>query len=217
MAITQFLFNPSTLAEVTALVSASIMCTRKVGWWQHFVFFLCITLAVEASVFFSPFLRANRYIVFGMFMIVQAGFFSMVFYRFLSSSQLAKQVLMAATIVFVCVYVHDVLNDSFTKDYYGTLARKALSVYVVLFSCIYYRQLLRHGDMLSPLREPAFWIVTGLFFNYFVTFVIFQMRDLLLSLPDKGLQIVTIIMGILNWIFYGCWSVGLAWRKTQTP
>lgn len=215
MAITEFLFNPTTLAELTALIAACIMSTRKVGWWQHFFFFLLITLSVETCVHYIPLLHTNRYIVFGLFMIVQAGFFSLLFFQFLST-RLSKQLLFCGLAVFVFFYVYDVSQGSFTKDYYGTLARKGLSVYIVLFSCIYYRQLLQHTEMVSPLREPAFWIVTGLFFNYFVTFVIFQMRDRLLLLPDKGVQIVTILMGALNWIFYGCWTAAFIWRKIQT-
>ncbi|THU31102.1 hypothetical protein FAM09_28885 [Niastella caeni] len=215
MAITNFLFNPTTLAELTAFIAACIMSTGKVGWWQNFFFYLLITLSVETCVHYIPFLHANRYIVFGLFMIVQAGFFSLLFLKFLSTRS-SKQMLFFGMAIFVLIYIYDVSKGSFTKDYYGTLARKGLSVYIVLFSCIYYRQLLRHAGEISPLREPAFWVVTGLFFNYFVTFVIFQMRDRLLLLPDKGLHIVTILMGVLNWIFYGCWATAFTWRKIQT-
>lgn len=215
MAITTFLLHPTTLAELTALIAACIMSAHKVGWWHHFLFFLLITLSVETAVHFIPLFHANKYTVFGLFMIVQAGFFSLVFYKFLSSP-ISRQMLLVGLTFFVLFYIYDVSQGSFTKDYYGTLARKGLSVYIVLFSCIYYRQLLRQQGIVSPLREPAFWIVTGLFFNYFVTFVIFQMRDRLLMLPDKGLHVVTILMGVLNWIFYGCWTAAFAWRKTET-
>lgn len=209
----KFLLNPTTLAELTAFTTACIMLSGKAGWWVNFFFFLLITLSVEASVYFVPFLHSNRYIVFGMFMIVQAGFFGFLFNKFLSTP-LSKQIHWWAIIAFILIYIFDVSRGSFTKDYYGTLARKGLSVYVVFFSCIFYRQLLQHTEQIRPLREPAFWIVTGLFFNYFVTFVIFQMRERLLLLPDKGLEFVTITLGILNWILYGCWTGAFALRKT---
>jgi len=210
-----FLSNPTNLAEVLAMLIALVTLTgRGTGWWRTFIFFLAITLGVEGGGYYMVHVlgRTDNYILFVLFMLVEVSFYTFIFFRVLQSNLLQRW-LIAFFIMFILIYLYDISRTNFLQ--YTSLSRIGLSVYVVLFSCIYYRQLLYDEKMVYPLRHPAFWVVTGLFFFYFGTIVIFCFRSALLALPGQGIFIRKTLLGTLNWILYASWSIAFIWKKRQ--
>jgi hypothetical protein len=210
-----FLSNPTNLAEVLAMLIALVTLTgRSMGWWRIFIFFLAITLAVEGAGYYMVHVldRTDNYILFVLFLLVEVSFYTFIFFRALQSNLLQRW-LVAFFILFILIYLYDISRTNFLQ--YTSLGRISLSVYVVLFSCIYYRQLLYDEKMFYPLRHPLFWIITGLFFFYFGTIVIFCFRGALLALPGHGIFIRKTLLGTLNWILYTCWSIAFIWKKRQ--
>ena len=215
MAIIDFLSNPSNMAEVLALLVALASVTSpRNGWWRLFALFMVMTLGVEITGYYlhNTLNRRNNYVVFVPFMLIEACFYSFILYKFLDTVVLRRW-LLAGFGAFLLIYFFDVAGAGFAT--YTSTSRISLSVFVVLFSCIYYQRLLQGSELPQPLKYPPFWIVTGLFFFYFGTIVVFCFRSQLIKLPGKGANVRLFLLGALNWILYLSWSIAFIWKKRQ--
>ncbi|HXB31791.1 MAG TPA: hypothetical protein VNV35_00150 [Puia sp.] len=203
------------MAEVLALlVALATLTSPRSGWWRFFTLFMALTLGVEITGFYVHYIlnRPNNYNVFVPFMLVEACFYTLILYKFLDTVNLRRW-LLAGFGAFLLVYIFDLAGTNFMS--YSSTSRISLSVFVVLFSCIYYRRLLQGTVLLQPLKYPPFWVVTGLFFFYFGTIVVFCFRSQLIRLPDKGANVRLFLLGALNWILYLSWSIAFIWKRSQ--
>jgi hypothetical protein len=215
MAITNFLFNPTTIEEAVTLVAAVItLGSKKAGYWISFIFYLALTICVEATGYYFHYaLERPNYLVYNAFMLVQAGFFSFLFFSFFPESRM-RRIIITALSLFIIFYLYESISNHFLR--YNQMSRQLLSGYVVIFACIYYFRLIRQSENLEPLRHAPFWIVTGLFFFYFGTIVMFSFYSQVAKIKLSGnLSFFNLVMGTLNFIQYGAWITGFICRKKQ--
>lgn len=215
MAITQFLTNPTTLAELIALVTALFtLFNKKAGYWSLFILYLLITILIEiGGYYFRVELKKPNYPFYNFFMIVQFLLFAFLFYRFHQSKGI-KQWVTFFVIAFIVFFISEGIINSFAS--YHKYSRQFLSIFVVLFSCTFYFSMLKDDTIKSPVKYPPFWIVTGLFFFYFGSIAMFAFFDKVSQIKLSGnISFYTLVMGCLSCILYGSWIIGFICKKKQ--
>lgn len=215
MAITDFLTNPTTLAELAALlVALFFLLTKKAGYWQLFAMYAAVLLGVEfAGYYMRTVMVQPNHVLYNLLMLLQAAFFLYLLYRF-HESEYWRQYIVVAAVAFMLLYMSESVVQLFAA--YNKYSRQFMALLIVLFSCTFYFTLLKNDRVKSPLSYPDFWIVTGLFVYYFGTFVIFVFYNEVSKIKLAGnLSFYTLVMGSLSFILYGSWITGFIWKKKQ--
>lgn len=215
MAITDFLTNPTTIAEFAALLAALFfLVTKKAGYWRLFAMYAAVLLLAEfAGFYMRTVLVQSNNLVYNVLMLLQAAFFLYLLYRFHESAQWKKYIVLAA-IAFVLLYVSESVAQEFAA--YNKYSRQFMALLIVLFSCTFFFTLLKNDQVKSPFSYPDFWIVTGLFVYYFGSFVIFVFYEEVSKIKLTGnLTFYTFVVGSLSFILYGSWIIGFIWKKKQ--
>lgn len=215
MAITNFFTNPITIAELAALAAACFfLSVKKAGYYQLFIFYLLAVLLAEFTGFYMrTVLVKPNHMVYNTLMMVQVVFFLYLLYQFQQSAMFRKTIL-AAGLLFVLVFIIEGTLHSFAA--YNKYSRQLLSLIMVVYSCSFYYSLLKNDTVKNPLYYPPFWIVTGLFFYYFGSVVMFAFFEKVSKIKLSGnLSFYTLVMSCLSGILYGCWIIGFIWKKKQ--
>jgi hypothetical protein len=213
MALIHFISNPTSLAELIAFVFSIIfLIGRQNGFWRLFIIYLFLTLFAEGVGYFMHFeLQKPNYIVYNIFMIIQSAFFCYLFISFFNLRKF-KLLSIICLLIFLSIYLTESIINHFGS--YNKVSREYLSINVVLLSCIYYLQLLRENDIQNPASYGSFWIVTGLFFFYFGTIVMFSLYSFVARIKLSGdLSFYNIVLGTLSAIQYGAWITGFICKK----
>ena len=215
MAITDFLINPTTIAELAALLAAVLfLFSKKADYWRLFVLYCAVLLLAEfAGFYMRTVLEQPNNVIYNLLMLLQAAFFLYLMYRFHQSVQVRKAIGIAG-LLFLLLYISESVLQEFSA--YNKYIRQYLALAIVFFSCTFYFTLLKNDEVKSLLSYPAFWIVTGLFVYYFGTVVMFAFFDDVSKLKRSGNSyFYTIVMGCLSFILYGSWIIGFIWKKKQ--
>lgn len=209
-------FNTTVCAEVLAFIASLVFLKgNQPLLWRLFPFFLLLVLCVEAAGTYFQWHNMNdwNHYTYNFFMPLQAAFYFLLFYKFMTPGMLRKAVA-AAAVAFAAAYILETALSPFQQ--YRMQSRIFLSCIVVVLSCIFYFTLIRADGITNPLRHPPFWIVTGLFFFYFGSLPMFAMYQKVSELRVAGnLSFYDLVMGCLCIIFYGSWITGFIWAKKQ--
>lgn len=219
MAITQF-FNVPVCAELIAFtVSIFALSSERAMYWRLFIVYLLITLGVEFTGFYMKMegLKTNS-VVYNGLIFIQIIFFGFLFNRFHSSSK-SRHIVIAFTGILFCFFLVESIikaQEAILFSVYHKNSRLALGIYVVLFSCSFFLSMIKSDHIKNPLQHPPFWIVTGLFFYYFGSFVLFAFRDKVKEMRLAGdVLLFEIIMATLCVVLYGCWVIGFLRKRKQ--
>jgi hypothetical protein len=96
----------------------------------------------------------------------------------------------------------------------------SLGCLLVVAACIYYFfEIFQSTNSVNLLKEPAFWICSGLLFFYCCTFPLIGLWNQLGGLPDIILRNLNAILQVLNILLYSLFSIAflcrLKLRKSQ--
>lgn len=214
--MTQFFTNPAIIAEMAALVAAIIAFFRfKDGYWGLFIPYMLIILAVETLGYLLRINKLPNYIHYNSLLALQVVFFTYLFTKFFDANKFRRSLLIAGA-VFIIMFLAESTSLGFAG--YNKISRLAFSWYIVFWSLLFYLELLRNDRIFVPLRYAPFWIITGLFFFYFGTAVVFSFQQVVSKIKLTGnISFYNLVMSGLSCILYGCWIIGFICQKTPTP
>lgn len=222
MAIINF-FSVAVCAEIIALLAALFTIQNKQSlYWRLFILYLLITITIEAfGFYYATSLHRSNYPFYHSLMIMQVLFFTFLFIKF----QLSKKIrigLLIGLAIFILFFTGEGVYYSLSKSEslfianYNKYSRMLLSVFVTLFSCIFYFSIIKNDAIKGPLKYPPFWIVTGLFFYYFGSLPMFAFSKIVSQIKLGGnISFYGIVMGSLSCILYGSWIIGFICKKKQ--
>lgn len=221
MAITNFLFNPTTIAECCALLAALLFLPRKNRLYPGvFLYYLVFVLIIEAtgSMFRSLGLPNGQ--LYNGLLLVQGLLFSWIFGRYEQEPRM-KTIIRKVIPVFLGVFIIETFYRVFNappEAQYNKYCKLMLVVMVLTYSFSFYVGLLKENSTKSILSEGRFWIVTGLFFFYISSTPMASFQDQISSIRLRGnISFYTLVMGCINVILYGCWIIAfLCLRKTSS-
>lgn len=118
-----------------------------------------------------------------------------------------------ATLAFMVLFlIFSLLNIAFVQGFYAfnTNILKVGSFSMMVFSCIYFVELFRQERHVQILKEPMFWLATGVFlFNTGEFFYTLFSDYLIQNHLDKTRKIFSSINNKLIWVLYTCLIIAI--------
>lgn len=201
------LFTIIIFIEAACFLAATVFLKDKEqGWWRSFILFMLVTLSIETSGYILYFqLGKQNHWLFNIYLPVEIGFLFFVLYRICKHYFKVLPILLISLLFFLCIYIW----QSITLDWrdYSEYANTFASVMIILTCCLFYYYLLKLDINLELMRFPPFWVISGIFIFYLgsIGCGLFE-RPLTEVFKRTGIPIRYIIMLVLNFILYGCWS-----------
>jgi len=211
MALKDF-FNIAVYGELLAfLVALLLLSSRRNAYWRMFIVYLAIVIVVEYIGYTYKIERKRNYAPYHFLMLCQGAFFSFLFYKF-NVLKRGNGWLTAIAITFFIFFALEWIMAP-PGSYFG-YSRQYLSFMEVLFCCVFYFSVLKDDAVHAPLTYPPFWIVTGLFFYYFGSAVMFAFIAQVSKIKFAGnIGFYDLVMGTLSIILYGSWIVGFIYQR----
>lgn len=204
--------------ELISLLASFTLYFRK-GIPLHlklFTPYLLITLAVEIIGWRKDKDGIDVSLLFYLFGVLEFVFYFYVFYNIIRTAGAKK-------VIFALLFIYPVLSllniyllqvDVFPSITYS------LGCLLTVGICIYYFYELFHlPSSVNLVREPAFWLCTGLMFYYICSFPLFGLYSLLYSTSNIILKNISVILVVMNALLYTLFTVaflcGARMRKAR--
>lgn len=201
----------SLLASITFYFRKGIPLYLKL-----FTPFLLITLIVEIIGWRMNEEGDDASLLLYFFTVLEFGFYFYALSKIIQSGR-AKKVIFSLVFIYP---VLSVLNIYLIQVNTFPSVTYSLGCLLTVGICIYYFYELFHlPSSVDLVREPAFWICTGLLFYYICSFPLFGLYSLLYSTSNIILKNISTILMVMNALLYTLFTVaflcGLRMRKAH--
>lgn len=177
---------------------------------KWFLFFLLYTVVTETIGHYNSYVReVYDLTVYQVFLVVSFLFYFYWYFSILKS-KLQRRVTLALGLVFLCYAIYNLIVLPWDNHHYKTFVLGA--VINIIVSIFFFSQLLNDKKEIEVAHNLKFWIATGLLlFNVgMVPFMLFSEEFSAKS------ETRTVILVVLNFILYGCYSLGFILCKKPT-
>lgn len=123
--------------------------------------------------------------------------------------------------VFILLFpVFAIINFLFIQntERFNTNFLKVGSFFMIVFSCLYFTDLLRIEKIINPLKQPLFWIASGLLLFNSGEFAYNTVFEFFFKNWGKGLKLFREINNNLLYVLYSCIIIGiisLLWNQEE--
>jgi len=162
------------IANLVALIVAALYCYRSFNppYMRIFLLYLFGSMLVEVlansyvgNLFGFQIYGNSQYaqnVIYNLFTLFELFMFSWFLFGIIRSS-LIKRILIALVIIFTISFICYCVWVDLGK-YLNTLAVVVESIIIVIPCLTYFRELFTRNRPIDLLREPSFWMVTGIIF-----------------------------------------------------
>jgi hypothetical protein len=172
-----------------------------------FVPFLGLSLIAEGIGVVLRTRGIHDHLFFNFFTSFEFLFYSYIYLRLIEQPRKRAIVRYGMLLYPVLFLVNMLFWEGFT--HFHTITYRVGSVMVVVWCCFYFGELMRSPGYISILRNPSFWISTGLLFFYTGFFFYMTAGDKLIYSKLKISDFIfDVISETLNVILYGCFLIG---------
>jgi hypothetical protein len=146
-------------------------------------------------------------------------FYSYLYTRILEDPKWVK-IIQYAMLIYPVLFLVDILfleklfAPKLMDRKFHTYTYRIGSIMVVTWAYLYFRQLMRSPDYIPVLRDPVFWVSSGLMLFYTGNFFFFSSTDILMNrIPQSTWQALE---DPLNILLYGSFLIALLCQRTVT-
>lgn len=158
----------------------------------------------------SYFHVVNNYPALHLFIIATLLFFSVIYYKAFFTQAL-KITAVVISILTLLLLIASLIFVEGMKEY-PTIANTLTAVPLIIFSLIYFYQLLNRQEFVHIEKQGLFWVNAGVLFYYSLTIFLFMLFKRLLSINNEYYMIAHITNIIANILF----SIGLLCKPQRT-
>ncbi|MFC4261371.1 hypothetical protein ACFOWM_00650 [Ferruginibacter yonginensis] len=211
-----YIINP-LIEFIAAVIAVFFLSNKRVGWFAIFPVFLMLVVFFEimGNVIFFYWHQTNNYWWYNAYLPIQFSFISWVIYKICKPYFNSKPFVLLGLATFISFYLFESIQSHFVG--YSNTTKTIFSIWVILMCFIFYYKFLQKEENLSLSSHPEFWIMTGIFFFYFVSTAANLFFEYLASYNKNQIRPVryTIFL-ILNIILYGSFSYAFICKHKQT-
>lgn len=205
-----FYFIPAA-AAITFLASLTIFYQSAAErYLKYFSFFLFVNFLFEAATCFMAARHINNIFLNNLdslFVIT----FELYLLREIVTSTKAKRVFLYCFFIYLLLAITNLLLIQ-TSAKFNTVTY-CLGTFLLVTSCIYYFwELFQQKSSVDLVRQPPFWICSGLLFYCTCTFPIFGLTDLIMRLPQVIVQNLFSMLIVINICLYLSFTIAFLCR-----
>lgn len=145
---------------------------------------------------------------FNIFTVAEFLLYSYLFSKAITNQKLATIIRWSIPVYLVLAIANMYFIQGFTR--FHTITYRIGAIMIVVWSYLYFRQLLQSDQEIVLLKNPMFWIATGLLFFYLGFFVYMNAFDLIVyKVIGYNVQLWRGISYSLNTLLYSCFLIAL--------
>ncbi len=196
---------------VSLLASLTLYFQRKDdAWLRYFPPFLLVSVLVDLASMLNLIKGDINHAAYNFFSLVEFIFYFFIL-REIIRSRLMKRIIQIVIFIYGALHLGNII---FIQKIYGfPVTTYALGcLLIVAISIYYFYELFQIPQPVPLVRQPAFWVCSGLLFFYCVTFPIFAPMNLLKGLPNVILKNLVEIIHVLNVLLYSSFTIAFLCR-----
>ncbi len=193
----------------------SLLCYQQIRngtlkWFIPYLFFIvCVELT---ALYMKNVLKMHNVKLYNLSVPIEYSFYAYLFYRYLEGPMIKRTALISLIFIPCFSYFNLLFVEGFTN--FSTTNLLVSSGIVVILCCAYFVDLFRGEEEIALLREPMFWITTGvLFFNLGGLSPNLFWQYLLRNTSKEYSDLIQLINDSLIYVLYTFISIGLLCMK----
>jgi hypothetical protein len=210
--MSNYLFFIIPIASAIAFLSSLTIFFQSAAerYLKYFSFFLFVNLLLDITTGYTAYYRVNNVFLNNVASILVISF-ELFLLRKIVYGKKAKNVMLGFLIAYpVISLINFFLIQTSAVFQSMTYAFGSL---LIVTSCIYYFwELFQQRSSVNLIREPAFWICSGLLFYYTCTFPLFGLLNFVSKLPKIIIQNLYQIFILLNVFQYLSFTIAFLCR-----
>lgn len=212
MTIPNYLFYFIPIAAFIPFLASLTIFFRPGGerYLKYFSIFLFVNFVLEAINSYTSYYHINNVLLNNIESLLVIPFDLYLLREFVASGK-AKKVLLYSFFIYLVLAIVNILLVQ-TSGNFNTMTY-CLGTFLVIAACIYYFwELFQQRSSVDLVRQPPFWICSGLLFYCTCTFPIFGLTDLIIRLPAVILQNLYSILIVINICLYLSFTIAFLCR-----
>jgi hypothetical protein len=205
-----FFIQLSLLASLTIYFQ-----DKKDIYLRLFPLFLLVTDIVEILGNYVASHHGNTTAIYNPFEIFEFCFYFFMLMRIIQNKR-AKKIVLGLSLLYLLFALYNVLFGQ--KEIFNSMSYTAGALLTVAICIYYFFELFQYPQSVNLLRQPAFWICSGLLFFYSCTFPIFGLANFFGEAPRVIINNVEAIINIINVFLYSSFTIaflcGIRIRKS---
>lgn len=199
-----YAFTP-VFALLAFLASLTIFKQRQAAPRSLRVFsiWLLVNLVMESVSAYQAYHKINNLFFGDLITVLDFTFYGYFVREFIRSGK-ARKVLLICLIVYPAIFLANILLVQGSTAFHSMTY--SLGCVLIIVSCIYYfLELFQRTYSVNLARQPAFWICSGLLFNYTCTFPVYGATNMLNVLPlviKRNLLFILVLLNILSYLSF---------------
>jgi len=205
-----FYFIPIA-AAVPFLASLTIFFQApRQRYLKYFSLFLLVNFLLDAATSYSAYYATNNVWLSNLDSVVVISFYLFLL-REIVRSKRAKKVLLIFVLAYPIVSVINIFLLQ-TLPLLFPMTFTSGGVLIVITSIYYFWETFQQKNSVNLIREPAFWICSGLLFYFTCTFPLNGLLNFVSSLPKVVIQNLYTIFILLNIFLYLSFTIAYLCR-----
>lgn len=204
--------------QICLLASLTVYFRKKPDLYLRlFPLFLLITDIVEVVGSYQALHHGTNVNMYNVFSIFEFCFYFFCLTQIIQNKK-AKIVILVLSALYLLFALYDILFGQ--KSTFNSLAYSIGAVFIVAICIYYFFELFQLPHAQNLLRQPAFWICTGLLFFFTCTYPIFGLANFYAHAPRVIINNVGAILSFLNASLYSSFTIaflcGIKTRKSTS-
>lgn len=207
-----------TILFFSAIVLSLISCIFKYRKLhplviRYFVWFLLFYLLLECYGLYLSSHKIRNHWLYNIYIFIEFNFLNYIYIQTITTSG-PRNTIKAFSLVFPLFFI---INIAFIQGIhtFNTYSYVAGGAAVIVWTCMYFTELLSKPKFSSIIEQPLFWISTGLLFFYLGNIPFYGMINYLLKNHYGIVKNYFVIVLILNVLKYSLYAVGFLCTKPK--
>jgi hypothetical protein len=175
-----------------------------------FPVFMLVTTILVGSMDYLWVGKKNNVVQFNVVTTLQFCFFFFVFTQILRTPSIKKLALFSLTIYAPISLLNMVFIQKITV--LASMSYSLGCLFTVAFSIFYFYELFQLTHSVDLLRQPPFWICSGLLFYFSCSFFMYSFLGMLKSPPESIKNNLAVIASLIDDIFYSSLTIAFLCR-----
>jgi hypothetical protein len=176
-----------------------------------FPFFLLISFIIETIGWWLSLHGRSNVILYSVFYVFLFNFYLFVLYNIVQKRRAKKIVLYLMLLFSVFAIANFLFIQKFEQ--FHSISYSVGSFCIVAICAYYFLELFQLPHSVNLVREPGFWICSGLIFFFSCGFPIFGTINIMNVLPKVFIDNLGILLNVLNLSLYTLYSIAFLCRN----